>query len=71
MDRAYKRAERVTVYATQADKDAGKALKTVHCKPYSYAGYDTYEVDGKFLPGYLDPHHPDADACVILEDTNG
>jgi len=65
MDRMYKRADSVAVYATQADKDAGKPLKTVLCKPYSYGGYETYQVDGKFYPGYVDAAGG-ADACVIL-----
>lgn len=68
MDQKYKRAEIVNVYATQADKDAGTPLWRVSRVPLTFGGFDSYEIEGRILPGYLDRIHTDADACVILKD---
>lgn len=64
----HRAVERVNVYVSQQAKDAGVVLKTVRTKPYSLHGYDSYAVDGRVLPGYLDRNHHDVDACVILTD---
>lgn len=69
MNRSYKRADKVNVYTTQLDKDAGKVARRVSRVPYSFHGFDSYEVNGKILPGYTDPMHTDADACVILNES--
>jgi hypothetical protein len=68
MDRCYKRAERVNVYPTLAAMNRGQPpIKTVERVPYSRAGTDYYEVNGKVRPGWRDSSDPTADACVALE----
>lgn len=67
MDRRYKRTDRVNVYENQSAKDCGRIFKTVERVPYSRAGFDSYEIDGRIMPGYFDSMHPAADGCVILD----
>lgn len=66
MDRAMKRPERVNVYATQADKDAGNVLVSFSDQPYSDRGFDTYRYKGHFYPGFFDRVHNEVDACIVL-----
>lgn len=68
MDRSYKREEKVNVYASAEAHNRGDApIKTVHARPYSIYGYDSYPVDGTVRPGWRDKNDPTADACVWLE----
>lgn len=68
MDRSYKRPHKVNVYATQADKDEGYTKDCVLRVPYTRDGLEFYEFAGRVLPGYIDPHYDQADACIILTD---
>lgn len=65
MDRMYKKADTVNVYATQADKDSGNILCTIERVPYSYAGFDNYRYEGVVYYGFMDSVY-DVDACIIL-----
>lgn len=68
MDRQYKRAEKVNVYRTRAEHEAGQPpLYVVHEKPYSRAGLDYYAAGGSVRPGWVDSKDSTADACVYLE----
>jgi hypothetical protein len=62
MDRQYLRPHKVNVY--QGDK----LVKVVRTKPYSIHGFDSYKVEGRLLPGYVDRADSTADACVFLEE---
>lgn len=66
MDRQYLREHTVIVYNNQSDKDNNKPLKTIYTRPYSHWGFENYKHDGLMYPGFIDPHHPHADACIIL-----
>lgn len=72
MDRKYKRAEKVNVYASFAEMEMGKpALKTVYRVPYTFAGRDYYKVDSVIRPGWLDKQDKTADACVMTDTVMG
>jgi hypothetical protein len=63
MDRSYRAAETVAVYATQQDKDTGSVLYTFKAVPYSRHGLDYYQHNDGLYAGY---YHPRYDACIIL-----
>jgi len=66
MDRMYKRAHVVNVYAKGTDRaDGTPALKQVQRVPYSHRGFDNYKIDGEMLAGYSDTRD-DAESCVFI-----
>jgi hypothetical protein len=64
MDRSYMAAQRVAVYKTQADKDAGRTAQVLSLVPYPSKGFDNFKVNDVMYPAFVDPCG--ADACVVL-----
>lgn len=69
MDRKYKRAETINVYADQAAKDAGTPCDRIQAVTYSHVGFDNYMYQGRIYPGYFDRLGPAADGCIILQES--
>lgn len=67
MDRSYRRAEAINVYATQADKERGTRQCQVRKVAYSRDGLDYYEFEGRVYPGYFDDVDTRADGCIVLK----
>jgi len=66
MDRSYKPAHIVNVYAKPTDRaDGTPALKQVKRVPYSRCGFDNYEIGGVMLMGYSDSRDG-AESCVFI-----
>lgn len=55
MDRAYKAADAVRIYATKPARGEHDAhpFKTVQLVPYSLHGFNYYKVNGRLFPAYL------------------
>jgi len=67
MDRKYLDRHTVRVYLSQKEKDAGISCNTLHnVEQWPFCGCVNYMATGVMYPGFIDPHEPPVDACIIL-----